>query len=282
VPARPPEPDPRGTGDAGPFRDAEAWLAQRGVRREPINVELSESGRGDDNGGRTDAGTDGSAPEPDAGSMAAPPGDGSPRGARRPDVSPRDAARLEAQSAADAALRDAEVAAAPDPAARRLEDDVSEAVAFVRRSTSATPQSEGRVRDKLAARGWPAAVIDRALERARVERLVDDAAMAAALVAERRAKGHAVARIRRDLRDRGFEDTTLDVALGSAEQEDPEAAAFAVARDKAQQVTGLAAEAAFWRVVGQVVRRGYPEGLARKVAREAVFTTRDAQRAAGH
>lgn len=282
MPARPPEPDPRGTGDAGPFRDAEAWLAQRGVRREPINVELSESGSGDDNGGRTDAGTDGPAPEPGAGSMPASPGDGSPPGARRPDVSPRDAARLAAQTAADAALRDAEVAAAPDPAARRLEDDVAEAVAFVRRSTSATPQSEGRVRDKLAGRGWPAAVIERALERARRERLVDDAAMAAALVAERRAKGHAVARIRRDLRDRGFDDATLDVALGSAEQEDPEAAAFAVARDKAQQMTGLAAEAAFRRVVGHVRRRGYPEGLARKVAREAVFTTRDAQRAAGH
>jgi hypothetical protein len=41
-------------------------------------------------------------------------------------------------------------------------------------------------------------------------------------------------------------------------------------------------ETAYRRVVGYVARRGYPEALARKVAREAVFASRDAQRAAGH
>lgn len=229
-----------------PFRDAEAWLAERGIERDPIHVSLE------------------------------------PTPSDTPEVSSRDAGRVVRQAAADAELREADAAALPDPAARRLEDDVAAAVAFLRRSTSVTPQAEGRLRTKLEERGIPAVVIDQAIRQARVERLVDDEAMAAALVAERRAKGHAVARIRRDLRDRGFTDATLDRALGGADHQDPEAAAFAVARDKADRLTGLATDTAFRRVVGHVVRRGYPEGLARKVAREAVFAARDAERTAGH
>jgi regulatory protein len=125
-------------------------------------------------------------------------------------------------------------------------------------------------------------VIDAAMERARQERLVDDAAMVAALVEEARRKGHAPVRIRNDLRARGFGDELLDGALRSAETEDQEAAAFALAADKASGLTGLAAETAFRRVVAHVARRGYPEGLARKVSREAVFSARDAERTAGH
>ena len=157
---------------------------------------------------------------------------------------------------------------------------MAEAVAFVRRSTSMAPQSETRVRAKLVERGWSTAVVQRALDRARRERIVDDEALAAALVDERRAKGHAPARIRRDLAERGFTSESLDAALEAAEAQDLEAAAFAVAREKAERVTGLAAESAYRRVVGHVLRRGYPDGLARKVAREAVFATREDERSA--
>jgi regulatory protein len=238
------------------FKDAEAWLAERGIERDPIDLDVAPE------------------PVPDEPSMSAPEPSGE-------GITARDAHRLAGQAAADGRLHEDE-AALPAAGPSGLEDDVAEAIQFVRASTSAAPQAEGRLRSKLVDRGWPPAVVDATLERARRERLVDDPAMAAALVAERRAKGHAVARIRRDLRERGFDDTVLSVALGEAEREDPEAAAFAVARDKAARLTGLTAETAFRRVVGHVARRGYPEGLARKVAREAVFTARDAERTAGH
>jgi regulatory protein len=241
-----------------PFKDAEAWLAARGVRREPIRLPTDTT-------------------PPDA---IEPGADLDPSPATP--VSTRDAIRLAGQAAADAELREGDAAALPDPTVRRLEDDISEAVAFLRRSTSVAPQAEGRLRDKLVERGFATPAIEGALERARTERLVDDRAMAAALVEERRRKGHAVARIRRDLRERGFDEATLDAVLADSAREDPEAAAFAVARDKAAGLTALTAEAAFRRVVGHVVRRGYPEGLARKVAREAVFTARDPERTAGH
>lgn len=266
---------PVGQEGAVPFRDAEAWLAERGMERDPITISLDP--------------TPSDPPEPSTGRPAGQPlggqaADQPPAGASGagPQVSSRDAGRVAQQAAADAQLREADAAVLPDPAARRLEDDVASAVAFLRRSTSVAPQAEGRLRAKLEGRGIPAVVIEQAIERALAERLIDDEAMAAALVAEGRAKGHAVARIRRDLRDRGFTDATLARALGGADQQDPESAAFAVARDKAERLTGLAADTAFRRVVGHVVRRGYSEGLARKVAREAVFTARDADRTTGH
>ncbi len=196
-------------------RDAEAWLAERGIEREPIRVPLEPPTPPDAPRGPADPAPDGSA-APEAPGTRAP--DTAP-GA--PPVGAREASRLAGQAAADAELVADEARAHPDRQQPRLEDDVAEAMAFVRRSTSATPQSEGRVRSKLAERGWPSTVIDLALERAHRERLVDDPAMAAALVEERRAKGHAPARIRRDLRERGFDDDVLDAALGAAESESP-------------------------------------------------------------
>ncbi|MFA9444676.1 regulatory protein RecX [Egicoccus sp. AB-alg6-2] len=246
---------------AGPYKDAEAWLADRGVERDPIRVPLTPP----PDPAPADPGPEAAAPSADA---ATPP-------------SRREVQRL-AEDAADAAVRRAdERAATTDAATPRMEDDVAEAVAFLRRSTSMTPQSEQRLRDKLRERDVAEPVIEQALERARRERLVDDEAMVAALVDERRRKGHAPARIRRDLRERGFAPPLLDAALAAADREDPEAAAYALAREKAQRTSGLSPEAAVRRVAAHVARRGYNDGLARKVAREAVFTARDAQRTAG-
>ena len=265
-------------------RDAEAWLAERGIERDPIRVDPAPP--------PSDDAAEGAAPltpsddRQGGAPPSAPPGrtteveeDAVPPG---PPVTQREARHLAAQATADAALAAGEQRSQADPSERHLEDDVAQAVTYVRRSTSSAPQSEGRLRDKLSGRGWPDVVVDRAIERARQERLVDDGAMAAALVEERRAKGHAPARIRRDLRARGFTDDVLDPLLASAEAEDPEAAAFALAKRKAEGLSAVATETAFRRVASHVARRGYPEGLARKVAREAVFATRDPERTAGH
>jgi regulatory protein len=260
-------------------RDAEAWLAERGIERDPIRIDPTPPEA------PTPASTAEAAPDvaPGGGQGSTPTeGLATPPQGPGPEVTGREAARLAQQAAADAALADAERASQADPSVRHLEDDVAEAVAYVRRSTASAPQSEGRLREKLQGRGWAAAVIDQTLERARREGLVDDGAMAAALVEERRAKGHAPARIRRDLRARGFDDDLLGPLLASAEAEDPEAAAFALAKRKAESLSGVATDTAFRRVAAFVARRGYAEGLARKVAREAVFASRDAERTAGH
>ena len=260
-----------------PFKDAEAWLAEQGVERNPLRVPLeppavpdaaepsgpAEEGRAEDT----------HPAEPDHGHSAR--GEGPP-------VSARDAARL-AQASAEETLRRADEAAAARPQdAPRLEDDVAEAVAFVRRSTANAPQAEGRLAGKLSERGYPTSVVEQAMQQCRRSGLVDDQAMARALVDEGRRKGHAPLRLRTDLKRRGLSSAAIDAAMAEIADQDPEAVAFALARAKADTLSGVAAETAYRRVVAHLARRGHPEGLARKVAREAVFTAREDERTAGH
>ena len=163
-----------------------------------------------------------------------------------------------------------------------LDEAVSEAIATVRRITAGAPASEGRVRRKLEQRDHPAPVIDAAMERARRERLVDDDAMAAALVAEWRAKGHAPTRLRADLRKREFDEDVVERAVAVAEDDEPLAAAFALAKDRAEKMRHVDAETAFRRIMGYLARRGHSEGVSRKAARDAVFDDRERERTAGH
>ena len=162
-----------------------------------------------------------------------------------------------------------------------LDEAVSEAIATVRRITAGAPASEGRVRRKLQDRDHPAPVIDAAMRRAREERLVDDDAMAAALVAEWRAKGHAPTRLRADLRKREFDEDVIERAVAVAEDDEPLAAAFALAKDRAVKMRHVDAETAFRRILGYLARRGHSEGVARKAARDAVFDDRERERTAG-
>lgn len=236
--------------------DAEAWLAARGIEREPIATALS----------------------------ADPPG--APAG---PAPSVREVVGLARQVDADAASRPVPVE--PEPpvasAASTVPDDaldardpVGAALAFIQRSTSNAPQSEGRLREKLEGRDHPQAVIDEALTRARASRVVDDPALLAALIGERRTRGHADPRLRQDLRSRGFTGLQIEEALERHRDEDPSAAAFALAKEQAERQRGVGPEVAVRRIVGFLVRRGHSEALARKAARDAVYADREPQRAA--
>ncbi|MBW3661855.1 MAG: recombination regulator RecX [Actinobacteria bacterium] len=244
-------------GDAEtPFRDAEAWLAARGIEREPIHV----------------------APPPRPSDEEA--GDG------RAPVSATEAVRLatEAPPPADG-ITETPLDAAPegpveDVVRRQLSDEVAEAVAYARRATANTPRSEARLREGMERKGFTGVVADLAMERAVKERLVDDAAFAVALVSEGRRKGHGPSRLRQTLAKRGLPDAVIDAAVAEAEDEDQEAAAFAVARQRAERLRNVDPEAAYRRLVGFVSRRGYPEALARKVARDALWTDREGQRSA--
>jgi SOS response regulatory protein OraA/RecX len=231
--------------------DAERWLASRGVRREPLFVPGPDETP---------------APSGPIGSPVADPAPeliGPPRGAA-------DGLQLPADDGPDG------VEADPSSA-----NSVGAALAFIRRSTANAPQSEGRLRTKLADRAFSDPVVDEALREARRERLVDDEALLAALIAERRARGHADVRLRRDLRDRGFTGTQVDEALTRHAATDPSAAAFALAREQAARHRAVDAEAAVRRTVGFLVRRGHSEGLARKAARDAVYADRETQEIAG-
>ncbi|MGH3442654.1 MAG: regulatory protein RecX [Nitriliruptorales bacterium] len=162
-----------------------------------------------------------------------------------------------------------------------LGDEVSRAVAYALRATANTPMSEGRLRRRLGERDVPAAVIDLAMERARTEGIVDDGALAAALVEEGRRKGHAPLRIRTDLQRRELPEAAIEAALATIGDRDEEAAAFDVAQRRAASYRGVDAETAFRRLTGFLSRRGYTDGLSRKVARQVVFHDREPERTAG-
>lgn len=228
-------------GEATPFRDAEAWLARQGVRREPLRVEPAAPAAPTESH------------EPAAAAAPAPPAPPADREGADGDEGDRGGANLE--------------------------DEVRRAVATAQRLTAAAPHSEARLRAKLAERSLPEVVLDLALERCRRLGIVDDPALAAALTDEGRRKGHAPARIRQDLERRGLASAAVDAALADVEYEDQEVAAFAVAQRRAASLAGLDGETAFRRLVGQLARRGYPEALCRKVARDVLWTDREPRRA---
>lgn len=223
------------------FKSAEDFLADLGVERRPIKVELPDA-----------EGTDPA---------------GEPTGATG--------------ATGDVGEAPGEVGATPADELPPLDEAVSEAVATVRRITAAAPASEGRIRRKLEQRELPAPVVDAALQRARDERLVDDDALAAALVAEWRAKGHAPTRLRADLRAREFDEAVVARAVAVAEDDEPLAAAFALARERAGKMRHVEAETAYRRIVSYLARRGHSEAVSRKAARDAVFDDRERERTAG-
>jgi len=238
--------------------DAERWLAARGIEREALSIPGS-----DEDGGSVGPGMPGASAGADV--VAAPLADveQQPSDLSEPPGTPRQV----------------DESGHPDESVAS-ETTVSGALGFIRRSTSNAPQSEGRLRTKLRDRGYPDDVIEEALAQARSERLVDDLALLAALIAERRARGHADIRLRRDLRDRGFTGEQVDAALERHAATDPVAAVFALAREQAARHRAVDGEAAVRRTVGFLVRRGHSEGLARKAARDAVYADRESQQVA--
>lgn len=194
---------------------------------------------------------------------------------------PRDALEwLAARGHLDGDAEAGPAAEAPDgdPATTELGERVARAVAYVRRATAVSPMSEHRVRAALARRGEPAVVIDAALDRCRAEGLVDDLALARALTEEWRRRGHAPARIRRDLARRGITEEVIAAVV--RDDVDLDAAAFAAARDRIARLGALEDEVAFRRTVAYLIRRGYPEELARRATRQALWSEREPRRSA--
>ncbi|MFO8076852.1 MAG: regulatory protein RecX [Actinomycetota bacterium] len=149
--------------------------------------------------------------------------------------------------------------------------DVEAAVAFLLRSTRARPQTEAEVRAKLLERGWDDEAASAALGRGRELGALDDAAFARAWVEDRGlGRGYGASRLRRELTRRQVPDDLIDTAMHAVEQRDEEAVALELATERAARLpSDLDPERLAGRLVGFLARRGYPEGLARRVALRA-------------
>ncbi|HWH33684.1 MAG TPA: regulatory protein RecX [Egibacteraceae bacterium] len=157
------------------------------------------------------------------------------------------------------------------------EGEAGKALAFLLRSTSARPQTEAELRAKLRAREVPDEVADEALAKARALGAVDDRAFAFAWVEDRgRVRGYGASRLRQELRRRLVPDAILDEALASLEDRDEEDAALELARRRAQRMPAdLPPETVARRVMGFLVRRGYPPGVAQRAVRKATSLDRE-------
>lgn len=252
------------------FRDAEAFLAELGIERDPLNVPLTEP----------------EAPAPSADEDASTQlVDDDASEAHGPQPSMRELAQLADESPAVAPGEGLGAPVVDDPdvpseSPGALEDEVAKAMTYIRNSVAGAPATEKKLRDRLADRGAPAAAIAAAILQARRERLVDDAAMARALVGEWLERGHAPFRIKQDLRKRGIPDQIIQQVLDRHVDEDPESRAFDVAREVADRYRRLEPEAQFRRLVGYLERRGHAPAIARKVGREVVFNDREDERTA--
>lgn len=151
-------------------------------------------------------------------------------------------------------------------------DDVDAAVSFVLRSTKARPQTAAELARKLAGRGFAPATVEAALARAGSIGAVDDAAFARAWVHDRgERRGYARARLGRELRARGVEEADIDAALAPLAVRDEEGTARELAAARAARAPAdTDPRRLAGRLVRYLVRRGYSEPLATRVALRTV------------
>jgi regulatory protein len=130
-------------------------------------------------------------------------------------------------------------------------------------------RSREELRRRLARAGFDPDEIDQTLEDLERAGLIEDARFARELVrdqAGRRLSGDRA--ILASLRQKGV---AADVAEAALEDAGDEAArARSLAERRAARLSGLSPEAAYRRLYGTLMRRGYPPGLAREACRAAL------------
>ncbi len=156
------------------------------------------------------------------------------------------------------------------PADAVLPDGGGAAMAFLTRSTAQRPLTVAEARDKLQGKGHDTDVVDAVVARAVAVGMLDDAAFAAAWVNDRGVnRGYGRSRLVRELRRRQVPDVVIDDALQQLDGHDEEAQATDLAEARARRMPAtLEPEKVASRLVGFLVRRGYPSGVAHRVARQ--------------
>jgi regulatory protein len=131
-------------------------------------------------------------------------------------------------------------------------------------------RSRAELKSRLRRAGFESQEIETALEDLEAVGLVDDERFAAELVRDRAGRKLAGPRaIQAALREKGVPAEAAERAMAEIEGDERERA-LRLAEGRAARLTGLAPEAAYRRLLGLLQRRGYPFGLARWAATEAL------------
>jgi regulatory protein len=150
-------------------------------------------------------------------------------------------------------------------------DPVQRARTICLRLLTGSPRTRNQLAVALRRREIPEEIIEAVLERFEEVGLIDDAAFAGAWV-ESRHHGRGLARraLARELRTKGVDTAVIEEAVSRLDPDQEEETARALVARKLHATRGLDRDRRIRRLAGMLARRGYSEGLAVRVVREAL------------
>ncbi|MFB9368682.1 regulatory protein RecX [Kitasatospora albolonga] len=173
----------------------------------------------------------------------------------------------EERKAARKARKEQRAAEEADPAER--------ARAICLRLLTGAAKTRKQLAEALAKREIPEEVAEQVLDRLQEVGLIDDAAFAEAWVESRHnARGLGRRVLSQELRQRGVAPELAERALAQVDEDGEEAAARDFVERRLRTMRGLDDQAKLRRLVGALARRGYAEGLAFRLAKEALEAER--------
>lgn len=150
-------------------------------------------------------------------------------------------------------------------------DPVERARAICLRLLTGTPRTRKQLADALRKREIPDDAAEEVLSRFEEVGLINDSAFADAWV-ESRHHGRGLARraLARELRTKGVDSTLIDAAVAQLDSEQEETTARELVARKLRSTRGLDRDKRLRRLAGMLARKGYPEGMALRVVRQAL------------
>ncbi|MFD9291360.1 recombination regulator RecX [Streptomyces sp. NPDC060030] len=150
-------------------------------------------------------------------------------------------------------------------------DPVEQARNICLRLLTGTPRTRKQLADALRKKEIPDEAAEEVLSRFEDVGLIDDAAFADAWV-ESRHHGRGLARraLVRELRTKGVDPTVIDEAVGQLDPEQEEETARELVARKLRSTRGLDRDKRLRRLAGMLARKGYGEGMALRVVRQAI------------
>ncbi len=151
------------------------------------------------------------------------------------------------------------------------QDPVEQARNICLRLLTGTPRTRKQLADALRKREIPDEAAEEVLARFEDVGLIDDAAFAGAWV-ESRHHGRGLARraLVRELRTKGVDSAVIDQAVGRLGTDQEEERARELVARKLRSTRGLDRDKRLRRLAGMLARKGYGEGMALRVVRQAL------------
>ncbi|QNE79127.1 recombination regulator RecX [Streptomyces finlayi] len=151
------------------------------------------------------------------------------------------------------------------------QDPVEQARNICLRLLTGTPRTRKQLADALRMREIPDEAAEEVLSRFEDVGLIDDGSFAEAWVESRhRSRGLARRALVRELRTKGVDSGLIDEAVGQLDPEQEEATARELVARKLRSTRGLDRDKRLRRLAGMLARKGYGEGMALRVVRQAL------------